>query len=52
LSHNTNTSIAGWSFALARALEGYGIDSKKVFRDAGIDLDEVTSAAARRIAPW
>ena len=47
MSHNTNTSIAGWSFALARALEGYGIDSKKVFRDAGIDLDEVTSAAAR-----
>ena len=46
LSHNTNT-IAGWSFALARALEGYGIDSKKVFRDAGINLDQ---AAPRQLA--
>ena len=42
-----NTSIAGWSFALARALEHYGIDSHRVFSEAGIDLGAVPSAAAR-----
>ena len=47
MRHNVNTSIAGWSFALARALEDYGIDALAVFRRAGIELDEVTSAAAR-----
>jgi len=47
LRHNVNTSIAGWSFALARALEDYGIDALAVFRQAGIDLDQIPSAAAR-----
>jgi AraC-like DNA-binding protein len=47
LRHTINTSIAGWSFALARALEDYGIDALQVFREAGIELDEVPSAAAR-----
>ena len=41
------TSIAGWSFALAGALEVYGIDSAAVFREAGIELGEVSSADAR-----
>ncbi len=47
MRHNVNTSIAGWSFALARALEDYGIDALAVFRQAGIDLDQIPSAAAR-----
>ena len=42
-----NTSIAGWSFALARALDSYGIDSGKVFEDAGIELSAVISPDAR-----
>ena len=44
---NYETSIAGWSFALADALESYDIDSQQVFRDAGIDLAAVDSACAR-----
>ena len=42
-----NTSIAGWSFALARALDDYGIDAAKVFDDAGINLAGIGSAADR-----
>ena len=42
-----NTSIAGWSFALARALDSYGIDSSRVFSDAGIQLAAVESPAQR-----
>lgn len=36
-----DTSIAGWSFAIARALDEYGVDSAAVFARAGIDLSEV-----------
>jgi len=46
-SDKYNTSIAGWSFALSRALADYGIDSHRVFLDAGIDLSEVQSPAQR-----
>jgi AraC-like DNA-binding protein len=42
-----NTSIAGWSFALANGLDSYGIDSRQLFLDAGIDLDAIDSAAQR-----
>jgi len=42
-----DTSIASWSFALARALDSYGLDSEKIFHDAGIELKEVTSPDAR-----
>lgn len=41
------TSIAGWSFALADALESYSIDAQQVFHDAGIDLATVSSPADR-----
>jgi AraC-like DNA-binding protein len=41
------TSIAGWSFALSDALDSYGIDAKRVFYNAGIDLGSVSSPAAR-----
>lgn len=41
------TSIAGWSFALAEALDSYDIDSLQVFNEAGIDLAAVESASAR-----
>jgi AraC-like DNA-binding protein len=42
-----NTSIAGWSFALFDALNSYGIDASQVFGDVGIDLNAVSSPAAR-----
>ena len=42
-----NTSIAGWSFAVARALDSYGLDASQVFADAGVDLHGIDSAAAR-----
>jgi AraC-like DNA-binding protein len=41
------TSIAGWSFALADGLECYGIDPRPVFEAAGIDLDNVSSPDQR-----
>ncbi len=42
-----NTSIAGWSFALADALNSYGHDATQVFKDVGIDLESIDSPAAR-----
>ena len=41
------TSIASWSFALADALNSYGIDAAPLFLEAGIDLSSVTSPATR-----
>jgi AraC-like DNA-binding protein len=42
-----NTSIAGWSFALADALESYGYNARDVFASVGIDLSDVQSPCAR-----
>lgn len=42
-----DTSIAGWSFALADALDSYDIDARGVFADAGIDLGAINSPAER-----
>jgi hypothetical protein len=42
------TSIAGWSFALADALRSYGIDADQVFaQQAGIELAAISSPAQR-----
>ena len=41
------TSIAGWSFAIADALGDYGFDSREIFLQAGINLDEIHSACDR-----
>ena len=42
-----DTSIAGWSFAIAGALDEYELDSAAIFSDAGIDLAAVQSPDAR-----
>jgi len=36
-----NTSIAGWSFAIADALVQYGVDAHDIFSLNGIDLEAV-----------
>ena len=41
------TSIAGWSYGLADALEDYGISSAAIFARAGIDLDNIDGPDAR-----
>ncbi|NIB40810.1 AraC family transcriptional regulator [Pseudomaricurvus alkylphenolicus] len=41
------SSISGWALAVARALDTYGIDSKSVFREAGIELERVFSSQSR-----
>ncbi len=41
------TSIAGWSLALADALTESGFDAHAVFADAGLDLQQVTSPGDR-----
>jgi AraC-like DNA-binding protein len=41
------TSIAGWSFAIADALASYGLEPTEIFRRAGIAIDEVDSPSAR-----
>lgn len=41
------TSIAGWSLAIAATLTDFGFDAAQVFREAGIDLDEIHTAADR-----
>lgn len=41
------TSIAGWSLAIANALGDYGINSRQVFLQAGIDLDRIRSPSER-----
>jgi AraC-like DNA-binding protein len=41
------TSIAGWSFALADALRSYGIDADQVFAQAGIKLAAISSPSQR-----
>ena len=46
-SSQYETSIAGWSFAIADTLASYGLDPTEIFRSAGIALDEVGSASAR-----
>lgn len=42
-----STSIASWSFALAKGLEVYGIDSASTFIKAGIDLSIIQSPYSR-----
>ena len=41
------TSIAGWSLALAHTLAEYGVDARAIFLEAGLDLEQVTSASDR-----
>jgi AraC-like DNA-binding protein len=45
--HPNNTSIAGWSLAIARALEAYDVDAGKVFSAADINLEAIVSTDER-----
>lgn len=42
-----DTSIAGWSFAIASALETYGIDASEVFFNVGIELAQIATPHER-----
>ncbi len=46
-SRGQDTSIAGWSFAIARTLDEYGVDSEAVFAGAGINLSSILSPDER-----
>jgi AraC-like DNA-binding protein len=46
-SHQYRTSIAGWSYALADALEDYEISSADIFAKAGIELANIDGPDAR-----
>ncbi len=41
------TSIAGWSFALAKGLDYYGLDSQAIFKKAGIDFTKIETPYTR-----
>ena len=38
---NTPTTIGSWALLIAKAIESYGLDSKKIFTQAHIDLDAI-----------
>ena len=43
----TTTSLGSWAWLVAQAIDSYGLDSQKIFLDAGIDLQEVKKPNAR-----
>ena len=43
----TPTSLGSWILLIVQAIDSYGLDSKSIFADAGIDLDDVKKPHAR-----
>ena len=43
----TPTSLGSWVLLIVQAIDSYGLDSKTIFSDAGINLDDVKKPHAR-----
>lgn len=44
---NKPTTSASWGLLLAQAIDSYGVDSRAIFAEAGLDLDAAQDAEAR-----
>jgi len=43
----TATSLSSWVLLVAKAIEGYGLDSKGIFQQAGMDIEEIKKPHGR-----